>query len=564
MPDEKSPQAHPVGDAGALQSVPDGEPRAKPMTAGVARSDRRRAPARTLTGTWATPEAHRDSAPPVAQPAGANPWRVQQERRSLFAEILDWMLAPLMLLWPMSVTITFLVAQSIANAPFDRHLAESLELLAAHVRESGGKVSLQLPLPARDLLREDSVGDSYYMVLGLRGEFVAGDSELPIPPDDEQPAPGATRFRFEQLHGSEIRLAYTWVTIRPTPGAAVPVLVQVAETLDRRSRLANEIVRGVIVPQFIVLPVAVLLVWFGLTRGLAPLAALQSTIRGRRPDDLSPIRPEAAPDELRPLVESFNELLRRMAQNLAAQKRFIADAAHQMKTPLAGLRTQAELAQRETDAHELRRSLRQIAASTERATRLINQLLALARAEHQATDVAGFEQVDLGALARDVVRDWVPQALRQGIDLGVEVGEAADPTADRKAPRAMVAGLPLLLRELINNLVDNALRFTPRGGTVTVHVKAGQRSVLLEVEDNGPGIPEAERGLVFERFYRVLGTKVDGSGLGLAIVREIAAQHEAIVRLAANPRCTDPAQPGTLVTVEFVHIGARPPTIEER
>jgi two-component system sensor histidine kinase TctE len=344
-----------------------------------------------------------------------------------------------------------------------------------------------------------------------------------------------------QFNGTPLRAAYTWVDARQ-PGAR-PVLIQVAETLDKRGQLANEIIRGVIVPQFIVLPIAVALVWFGLTRGLAPLNLLQRRIRARRPDDLSPIDKQAAPEELAPLVEAFNELLQRLTQNLETQKRFVAHAAHQMKTPLAGLRTQAELALRETDPQQLRRSLRQIAASTERAAHLINQLLALARAEHQATDLGAFEAVDLAALVRERVRERVPDALEKRIDLGFEGPEQS----------ARLIGMPMLLRELANNLLDNALRYTPAGGSVTARVRATKESIFLEVEDTGPGIPEAERHLVFERFYRVLGTNIDGSGLGLAIVREIAAQHDALLRVGFNPRATQSQWPGTLISVEFPH-----------
>ncbi|MCU0951928.1 MAG: sensor histidine kinase N-terminal domain-containing protein, partial [Burkholderiaceae bacterium] len=358
-------------------------------------------------------------APQAEEQRFQNPLRLPYEQRSLFGEILDWMLAPLLLLWPMSVTITYLVAQNIASAPYDRHLMDSTELLADHVKEFRGEARLQLPLPARELLRADTTDNLYFMVLGLRGEFVAGDREMPLPAEDEPAAPGTVKLRNDQVRGQEVRIAYTWVEFAQRPGAQ-PALVQVAETLEKRTQLANEIIRGVIVPQFIVLPIAVVLVWFGLSRGLRPLSSLQSKIRARRPDDLSPIEAHAAPDEVAPLVGAFNELLSRLEQNLVTQKRFIADAAHQMKTPLAGMRTQAELALRETDPQDLKRSLRQIAASTERATHLINQLLSLARAEHQSTDLAAFEAVDLVALARDQVRDWVPQAIARGIDLGYE------------------------------------------------------------------------------------------------------------------------------------------------
>jgi two-component system sensor histidine kinase TctE len=489
--------------------------------------------------------------PDEPRPVRVNPLRPLEERHSLFSEILDWMWAPLMLVWPMSVTITFLVAQGIANAPFDRSLAESLSVIAGHLRLDGDRVTLQLPLPARELIHAEATDRVFYMVLGLRGEFVEGDLALPLPPEDVRPVAGPVRYRAEHLQGEEIRVAYAWVTPGGARAGAPPVLVQVGETLDRRSQLANEIVRGVIIPQFVILPIAVLLVWFGLTRGLAPLATLREMIRRRRPDDLSPIDPRAAPEELEPLLTAFNELLQRMAQNLGAQRRFIADAAHQMKTPLAGMRTQAELALRETDPAELRRSLRQIAASTERATHLINQLLALARAEHQATDLGAFEIVQLPALAGEVLRDFVPLALARGIDLGLEA-EPADG----------VVGLPLLLREMLKNIVDNAIRYTPPGGTVTVRVRAVPGAVLLETEDTGPGIPDAERPLVFERFYRGTDTVVDGSGLGLAIVREIVAQHDALLRIGPNPRAPDPVWPGTLIGIEFSHLAGGTPTLD--
>lgn len=492
-----------------------------------------------------------ERSPPA--PNQFNPWRQGDEQGSLFGEILDWMLAPLLLLWPMSVTITYLVAQSIANAPYDRALSENVDLLSDYVKEFRGQVSLQLPIPARDLLRREPGDSAAYMVLGLRGEFVAGEREIPLPAEDEKPVPGLIKFRFDHMRGTEVRVAYTWVAF-PRINGAQPALVQVAETLDERSQLANDIIRGVIVPQFIVLPVAVALVWFGLSRGLAPLNALQARIRARRPDDLSPIDPKAAPEEMSPLVNSFNEMLERLKRSMQTQQRFLADAAHQMKTPLAGLRTQAELALRETDPQQLRRSLRQIAESSERATHLINQLLALARTEHQASDLGAFELVELGRLARELVQEWVPQALARSIDLGFE-GLETDTLSAR------IIGAPMALREMLKNLVDNALRYTPSGGTVTVRVEVTAGAVRLEVEDTGPGIPETERALVFERFYRVLGSNVDGSGLGLAIVREIVEQHDAILRVSTNPNSRSADLPGTRMSIEFTHIAAAPPTV---
>lgn len=483
---------------------------------------------------------------PHSTPAGyQNPLRTATETRSLFSEILDWMLAPLLLLWPISVTLTYVGAESIANVPFDENLGDAVSVLAYHVKNSGGEVSLQLPVPAGELLRDDGTHSVNYMVLGARREFIAGDRDLPIPPEDEVPLPHQIKYRFERLRGNEVRIAHTWVELR-RDGAPAYALVQVAETLDKRSQLANEIVAGVMAPQFVLLPVAVLLVWFGLSRGLAPLSALQAHIHARKPDDLSPIDPRAAPDEISPVVVSFNEMLERLALNIQLQQRFLADAAHQMKTPLAGLRTQAELALRETDPQEVKRSLRQIATATERATHLINQLLSLARAEHLATDPGGMRVVDLGTLARELVQTLVPDAIAHRLDLGLEKSEHP----------VRIFASAVLVRELLRNLVDNSIRYTPPGGSVTVCVRHHGGAAFLEVEDTGPGIPESERHRVFDRFYRILGTNVDGSGLGLAIVREIAEQHGALLRVSFNPHAADQAWPGTLISVEFEAIAA--------
>ena len=466
-----------------------------------------------------------------------------KEQRSLFGEILDWMLAPLLLLWPMSVLLTWLVAQNIANRPFDRQLDETARALAQQVALQPGpegrtQARFTLPAGAGELLSADQTDEVYYQVLGLRGELVSGDASLPVPADTLPGAPGEVRLRDDTLDGTPVRVAYLWVRAQGAAGAGDtppgPV-VQVAETLGKRQQLATEIIKGVILPQFVILPLAVLLVWFALSRGLAPLNALQRRIRGRESHDLSPLDERDVPEEVSPLVRAINELLARLDKSMSAQKHFLADAAHQLKTPLAGLRTQAELAQRDIDAgrgdpRELRKSLQQIARSSQSAAHMVNQLLAMARAEDTGHS-ARRQPVDLARLATETVQDFVPRALAKRIDLGYEGPEGGGATGTR--PELRVEGHPLLLRELIRNLVDNALQYTPAGGTVTVRVMDDPfgQVVVLQVEDSGPGIPHAEREQVFQPFYRTLGTDVDGSGLGLAIVREIAAQHDAQVTL---------------------------------
>jgi len=470
----------------------------------------------------------------------------QREQRSLFGEILDWMLTPLLLLWPVGLALTWLVAQGIANKPFDRALIYNAHALAQLVTVQRGRPQFNLPQSASEILRADDSDSVYYQVLGPRGEWLSGERDLPPPPEEETPQPGDVRLRDAELRGVDIRVAYIWVRV-PVEGNPL-ALVQVAETREKRSVLATEIIKGVMVPQFVLLPLAVLLVWLALARGIKPLNQLEERIRARRPDDLSPLDHKTVPLEVAPLVDSVNDLLTRLNDSLATQKRFLADAAHQLKTPLAGLRMQADLAQREgTSTDELKQSLKQIGRSSIRATHTVNQLLALARAEASGAQMTQ-QRCDLARLTMDVVRDSVPRAMDKRIDLGYDGAEPG-------APGVWLDGNPTLLKELVRNLVDNAINYTPssddRPGVVTVRVLADTfgRVLLLQVEDTGPGVPESERELIFQPFYRALGSEADGSGLGLPIVQEIARQHQAEISVeGARPGQTPP---GARFTVRF-------------
>ena len=479
----------------------------------------------------------------------------QREQRSLFGEILDWMLTPLLLLWPISLVLTWLVAQGIAGKPFDRALEYNVNALAQLITVNKNQAQFVLPLPARELLRADEADSVYFQVMGPGGEFLAGERYLPIPPDEDKLAPGEVRMRDVEFRGTELKVAYMWVKLGIPQSR--PALVQVAETMDKRSVLATEIVKGVMLPQFVVLPLAVLLVWLALVQAIKPLNRLEERIRARKPDDLSPLNADAVPMEVAPLVASVNDLLMRLKDSIATQKRFLADAAHQLKTPLAGLRMQADLAQREGgSAEDLKQSLRQIGRSSIRATHTVNQLLALARAESSGA-VLSHQSCDLARLTMEVIRDCLPRAMDKQIDLGYEGAQPG-------TPGTMLQGNATLLKEMVRNLVDNAINYTPsqadKPGFITARVLVDpfSKALVLQVEDSGIGIAPAEKDLVFQPFYRALGNEADGSGLGLPIVLEIARQHHAEVTLEDSRPGQTPA--GTCFTVRFAAVDSVAPS----
>ena len=453
----------------------------------------------------------------LAARSNSNPFVSFEYPNSLFGEILDWMLAPLLLLWPISIAATNHVASQIANQPYDQHLADNVTAIVKLVKIDGDRITVNLPASARTVLRTDETDLLLYQVVAPNTRVVQGDREIPWPPLPAKIQAGKVLFRDDRIDAENVRIAYAFLPVRE---GLPPAVVQVAETLKKREALSGSIIYGVLLPQFTIIPLAVILVYMGLTRGIAPLRALQQRIHRRRPTDLSPIPVTRVPDEVRPVVVAFNQMMGRLEENLQAQQRFIAQAAHQMRTPLTGLKTQTEIALSETDPAQMRHALQLIAESTDRASHMINQLLILARAEASHEKLHKVVPVDLDALAREITTEWVMRALAKEIDLGFE--DAGQPV--------VINGIPLLLRELLTNLVDNAVKYTPAGGHVTVRVR-NQRQPVVEVEDDGIGIPAEERESVFERFYRVLGTDAEGSGLGLPIAAEIAELHQAKIEL---------------------------------
>jgi len=455
-------------------------------------------------------------------------WQLKARRwngaATLRRQLIAWLAGPLFILWSVSTVIDYDIAKRFVNLAYDRALLEAALDVGRQVKVINDQLYVDLPEAALQILQTRESGQLFYLVSGPDREFVSGEPDLPRPPE-EAPEVTADRVQYydDEYNGLVIRAVALRVQVQPGSGRGA-ALIQVAERVTARDEFARQILLRMVLPQGILILLAGIAVWYGVGRGLAPLSTLRREIESRSHRDLSALPEEQAPREVRPLIRAMNDLLARLGTAISTQQRFIADAAHQLRTPIAGLKTQTELALRQSQPGNLHDTLRQLQTATEQSTRLVNQLLSLARAEPGARREHAVERLDLARLARDTTTEWVPRALARSIDLGY----------DGEGGAAWIEGDSFLVRDLLGNLLDNAIRYTQQGGHVTVRVAAGPAAVALSVEDNGPGIPEPERERVFERFYRVLGTRAEGCGLGLAIVREIALSHRAEVTLAAG------------------------------
>ncbi|HSQ82204.1 MAG TPA: sensor histidine kinase N-terminal domain-containing protein [Casimicrobiaceae bacterium] len=450
---------------------------------------------------------------------------------------LVWLVVALTCLMLATISISEFLVNRAVNTPYDTRLSEYAQMLAAETRIDGGGVAIR---PAAiGILRRIEHDRILFALRDAEGRVLVGDPTLPAVAGLRVHSPPT--LQDAQIGDEPVRVA---AMLLADPRSASRLLtVEVAETLEHRRALTETLrAQAVALPQMLVLVIAILLIVYGYAYVWRPMQRLRSLIDNRGSNDLSALDPESAPQDLRPLIMSINGLMQRLAVSIDKQRRFIADAAHQLRTPLAGLRSQAEIALAESDPVSLRRSLERLAAGTERATELANRMLALARAD---TPLAAPQvDVDLPALARDVISDHLPRANARGQDLGFE-----GPAPGRGA---VVQGDRLLLRELLSNLVDNALRYTPDGGVITVNVESGPGTgATLSVTDSGPGIPAPEHDKVFEPFYRGSEAIAPGTGLGLTIVRSIAAAHGASVALRGGPN-----QRGLRVAVTFGTLAA--------
>ena len=441
---------------------------------------------------------------------------------SIRRRLLSFLIPVLLALVACAAVLSYVLALHTATSAYDRSLLDPALDMAENVRLGANGPQLDMLAQEQEALLYDHEDTLVFQIRDPAGNIIAGVPDLPPAAGVE---PGAPRF-FDGTHdGKPLRIA----AVRAASG----FVVQIGETLNKRRRLVREILTAEFLPTLLIALASLALAWTVVAHGIAPLARMRTEILARSPHDLRPLDQRHAPAEIAPAVDAFNHLLSQLRDAHAVQKRFLGNAAHQLRTPLAALQLNLELLLRRDLTADVRTEIEAMHSATTRVTRLANQLLVLAKAEVPADLARPKQSVNLRTLAAAAVQEWVPPAIAREVDLGFDLADAC------------VAGDAVLLTEALNNLIDNALRYTPAGGTATVRCGVRSAEPYFSVEDSGSGIPEWARERVFERFFRLQGTPGEGAGLGLAIVRDVAEQHGARVAVEGL------SSSGTRVTLTF-------------
>lgn len=436
---------------------------------------------------------------------------------SLRLQLTLWLLLPLLGLLALDAWLTDRRAMAAAHQAFDRTLAASLKAMREGISLRDGRVEVEVPYLALEVFDAEAGSRIFYQIRDEYGATITGYEDLPMPPRQVR-ALYRTQFYDADYQGMPVRMASMALPLHDVRSARTQMVwVLIAESTEPRERLAYEILIGSLLQELMLVGLALAIVWFGVRRGLRPLHKLSDALAARGPDDLDPLEDATLPVETKPLVSAVNQYVGRLHRMVQGRKRFFADAAHQLKTPLAIIQAESELALRETDLPGIRVHLHRLHDSVQLAAREVAQLLSLSRLEPDSGYAPAMRPLRVDHLASSITLDWAPRARRDGVDLGFE-GDAP----------LEIDGQAELLQEMLGNLIDNAIRYAGRGAVVTVRVD-GHR---LLVEDNGPGVAAFERESVFKRFYRgAASANRAGSGLGLSIVREIARLHGAAVSL---------------------------------
>ncbi len=434
---------------------------------------------------------------------------------SLRSRLLVRLVVPLMVLLLLSAASAYALALRMANRVFDVWLYDSVNSLALLVQSNDGHVRLNFPDAARLLFEWDATDMVYYAIWGDTSGLIAGRGDLPLSK--------GVRFQNAEIYETLFKGQTTSFAVLTLPAQTYgeQIRVMVGETSHKRDQQARELFLASLLPQAIVILLALVIIWFGVKGALKPLKDLAEWLGQQNHYRIVPIADAGAPEEVRPLTHAFNGLLERLDEAMSTQRKFIADAAHQLRTPLTALKLNITEAQQATDPLQVQKALGHLQEATERAVRLSKQLLSLARAEPGVAALSSLLMLDLRQLACEVGAEWVPRAYAKNLDISFEAGSEPVP----------VMADALLLREAINNLLDNAIKYHPGRGRIIVRVEAKPLPGLA-VMDDGPGIASEHHQQIFRRFYRGDSNSSDGSGLGLAIVQEIALAHGGSVSVA--------------------------------
>jgi two-component system sensor histidine kinase TctE len=437
---------------------------------------------------------------------------------SLRGRLLAWVMLPLAGAVVFDGVVSRQNAEATAAVVQDRLLLGSARIVAEQLRFEDGSIQDPIPPAALELFQSSDIDHVYYRVITSDGHTVTGYPEFQL--SEARLQPETSQF-FDSVVRNQAVRAVVYLQPVLTETGIQPVRVQIAQTLQGRSTLAKSLWMQAMVQQLATLALVALLVWLGLRNCLKPLLQLRDAVLMRRPGSLHALEIEAVPVELSPLVDAINEYALRLEHHTGVQQAFIQNAAHQLRTPLTLLTTQVSYAIRASDAAGRSESLHAIRQTVQQSVRLVNQLLTLSSAQVLGPGEFHGEQGRLDDVVRRVLEDMAGRAQSRRIDLGFEA----------TASGILVCGHAVTLREIVMNLVDNAIRYTPVGGIVTTRITVDPVAVTLTVEDNGPGIAEEEREHVFQRFYRIDDSDSDGCGLGLSIVKEFAAALDAKVTL---------------------------------
>lgn len=423
-----------------------------------------------------------------------------------------YLLVPLLSLAILSTVGSYYLGLALARGIFDNQLISAADSVITRIKVDRSRLTVDLPAEVLSVLSHNDRDEFFFQVLDPANRVLAGTAELPAP-DGAVVSP---QFRTVALKEREFRVASLPVF---TPDfSSGKVILQVAETRNTRKELAGQITLTILVAQLLLILSGALAIWIGVRRGLQPLTAVGTALAGRSSHDLSPLDVET-PDEVRPLVTELNRLFRQLSDEIDSQRRFVSNAAHQLRTPIAVLGTYCDLAGKLNREAAVGEALAELDLAISRMGKLVGRLLMLARAEQTFAGQRTISMVDLNSVASQCAASQVPQAIRKKIELEFSASQSA----------AMVAGDAGGLEELINNLIENSITYTPIGGNIVVRVSSVDGHYMLQVDDDGPGVPASERDRVFERFYRIPGTDQPGTGLGLAIAKEIASAHSASI-----------------------------------